>query len=163
MSPSGAAKGVSSGAKNSKRQSCTPGEDVRPFLGNYHVMSLDNMTGGITSELNARSKSSAPVVLSKGLYKSGWLDNGIVKPRYVISCYPVVSGGGEVPSIKWNAHWTNFYGFETGRGVIKVLEVHNPADKDASPYTWFEVVNVDGNEQLWQQHDGWLLRMVKVR
>lgn len=86
----------------------------------------------------------------------------ISNPRYQVSCYPVAAAEGDVPVVRWNAHWTSFYGFGMSRKVIKVLQVHDPADADASPYTWFEVVDVDGNEQLWEQQDGWLLRMTKV-
>ncbi len=156
------ATSISSVTGEDKGGSCSSGEDVGRYLGNYHVFSVERMTGGLTSEAKARSKSSAPVVLSTAIYKSGWLDKGIRNPRYVISCYPVPAGEGEVPVVTWNAHWTNFYGFGTNRRVIKVLEVHDPADADKSPYTWFEVVDVDGNEQLWQQHDGWLLRMTRA-
>lgn len=158
----GPAGNTSSVTGTDKSEPCLSGENVERYLGDYHVFSVERLTGGLTSETKARSKSSAPVVLSMAIYKSGWLDKGISNPHYVISCYLVPAGERDVPAVTWNAHWTNFYGFGTNRKVIKVLEVHDPADTDKSPYTWFEVVTDDGNEQLWQQHDGWLLRMTKM-
>lgn len=145
-----------------KPDSCVTREDTRPFLGSYHVLSVERVAGGLTSELKARSKSATPVVLSPVMYRSGWMDASISNPRYRVSCYPVEAAEGDVPVVMWNAHWTNFYGLGMSRKVIKVLEVYDPADAGPSPYTWFEVVNVDGNEQLWQQHDGWLLRMTRA-
>ena len=159
----GTSEDTSHAIVDNKSDSCSSNESVGPLLGTYHVFSVERMTGGLTSETKARRNSSVPVVLSTAIYKSGWLDSDIIDSRYVISCYRMPAGEGDVPTVTWNAHWTNFYGFGTDRKVIKVLEVHNPDDVDKSPYTWFEVVDVDGNEQLWQQHDGWLLRMSKVR
>ena len=145
-----------------EKASCKQNGSTAEYLGSYEIISVSRYAGSSSPDEQAKERIGKTVVLSAEVFESNWNRTSVARPRYRISCYPVLRAEGEIAATRWGAHWSGFYGFGADRDAVAVLEVHTPDDKAGDPAHWYEIVHEDGNEQLWDMYDGWLYKMKPV-
>ncbi|WP_156880603.1 hypothetical protein [Thermomonas fusca] len=142
--------------------SCKQNGSTAEYLGSYEIISVSRYAGSSSPDEQAKERIGKMVVLSAGMFESNWNRASVARPRYRISCYPVLRAEGEIPATRWGGYWSGFYGFGADRDAVAVLEIHAPDDKAGDPAYWYEIAYEDGNEQLWHMYDGWLYKMKQV-
>lgn len=150
------AKSGSIAQASATASSCVKKSALPKYMGTYSVVAVKKYGGGLTSKAQAMRHMGKPMIKLSSAQVAVEGNDTIEHPRYSITCQPKPTEGEVVPP---GQRYSNFYGFGTKRGVVSVLNVHDPADKDPTPYYQFELLHAEGRPELWYMDDGWLYEL----
>lgn len=125
-------------------------KSVDDLYSKYVVVDAIRYRGGLTTEEQAKSYIGSEMFF----LKNNFLIRGvsISNPQYKLLCeFPLEEG--EIP----DKRRSYFYGFNTSRPFVSVLDVYDPSDSTGYPYVNLEIVD----DQIWNLYDGWLYKMEK--
>ena len=123
---------------------------LKDYFGIYSIVEVSRYSGGMTTSEEAQQRIGANMTISRNQFSIP--DIHIRNPVYKFQCFPYNLPEGEVDQNRRS----NFYGFGMERDEVKVLEIFEPADKDAYPALEIELINVN---EVWDLSDGWLYQM----
>lgn len=131
---------------------CWNAGEMKRLLGEYKVVDAVRYRGGLTSEAEVRKSIGERVLLGKRTFEQR--GKRLRAPAYAAVCEAPLAEGN-VPEA--SRRRSDFYGLRSGQGTIRLIEVRDAKRPGEAPHRVFEAVD----DELWEMHDGWLLKLRK--
>jgi hypothetical protein len=131
---------------------CWNAGEMQRLLGEYEVVDAVRYRGGLISEAEVRKSIGERVLLGKRAFEQR--GKRLQAPAYAAVCEAPLAEGN-VPEA--SRRRSDFHGLRSGQGTIRLIEVRDAKRPGEAPHRVFEAVD----DELWEMHDGWLLKLRK--